>query len=106
MPRSAPGAPPQGTLELWGEVVANSYPGGLWRHSIKVGDEMILADGPQAFAAGEQVKLRIAPSALFLFDAAETTAGAETVPGAARPILRDASRPAARPPQHEGVESE
>ncbi|MGE0004832.1 MAG: ABC transporter ATP-binding protein [Parvibaculaceae bacterium] len=71
LPRSAPGAPPQGTLELRGEVVSTSYPGGLWRHSIKVGGETILADASSAFTPGDHVKLRIPPSALFLFDAAD-----------------------------------
>lgn len=62
---------PAGVLELSGQVGAVSYPGGLWRHSVKVGGVEIHVDAPRAFAAGEAVKLRIPHQALFLFNTRE-----------------------------------
>ncbi|WP_119390660.1 ABC transporter ATP-binding protein [Taklimakanibacter lacteus] len=91
LPKAAPGAPPSGTLELWGEVLSTSYPGGLWRHSIKVGDTTVLCDAPRAFAQGEPVKLRIPPAALFLF--AARPAGAPSLPGARPSAARKDSTP-------------
>jgi putative spermidine/putrescine transport system ATP-binding protein len=61
----APGAT---GLSLFGRVEAVSYPGGVWRHSVKVGEAEILVDAPVAFAAGEAVTVRVPPAALFLFN--------------------------------------
>ncbi|MEP9372811.1 ABC transporter ATP-binding protein [Mesorhizobium sp. KR1-2] len=62
---------PPSNLELEGRVGNVSYPGGLWRHSVRVGDAEILVDAPCAFAPGETVKVRIPHEALFLFTTRE-----------------------------------
>ncbi|UVK42066.1 ABC transporter ATP-binding protein [Mesorhizobium sp. AR07] len=69
VPGSAADAVPAGTLELSGRVETVSYPGGFWRHAVRVGDDTILVDAHKAFAAGEAVKIRIPPEVLFLFSA-------------------------------------
>ncbi|KQV70385.1 ABC transporter ATP-binding protein [Rhizobium sp. Root1220] len=51
-----------------GEVSAVSYPGGHWRHSVRLAHREIMADSPRAFEPGEQVSVHIAPEALFLFN--------------------------------------
>jgi putative spermidine/putrescine transport system ATP-binding protein len=62
MPIAAPG------ITFSGEVTAVSYPGGHWRHSVRLGEREIMADAPRAFEVGEQVKVHVAPEALFLFN--------------------------------------
>lgn len=57
-----------GTLDLFGRVEAASYPGGAWRHSVRVGDELLLVDSPQPHAPGSDVRVRIPAQNLFLFD--------------------------------------
>ena len=55
-------------LDLAGRVETASYPGGAWRHSVRVGDETLLVDTPEPFAQGAAVRIRIPAPALFLFD--------------------------------------
>jgi putative spermidine/putrescine transport system ATP-binding protein len=62
MPIAAPG------ITFAGEISAVSYPGGHWRHSVKIGDRAIMADAPRAFEVGQRVKVHVAPEALFLFN--------------------------------------
>lgn len=50
-----------------GTVATATYPGGYWRHSVRVGEHEILADGHRAFEPGEEVTVHVAPQALFLF---------------------------------------
>ncbi|MGV6872266.1 ABC transporter ATP-binding protein [Pseudochelatococcus sp. B33] len=51
-----------------GEIAAVSYPGGHWRHTVRLGEAEILADAPRAFAPGARVDVHVASDALFLFD--------------------------------------
>ena len=67
-----------GSLELSGHVESVSYPGGLWRHAVRVGDDMILVDAHKAFGQGEAVKIRIPSDVLFLFNAPEVQPLAST----------------------------
>ncbi|MBS7541686.1 ABC transporter ATP-binding protein [Ancylobacter oerskovii] len=55
-------------LELAGNVEAASYLGGAWRHSVRIGNEVLFADAPHPFAAGATVRLRIPADRLFLFN--------------------------------------
>jgi ABC-type Fe3+/spermidine/putrescine transport system ATPase subunit len=72
----ASGAPIAGPgITLRGEVAAVSYPGGHWRHAIRLGKHEILADAPRAFRPGEAVQVHVGAEALFLFNS----------PGAAAP---------------------
>jgi ABC-type Fe3+/spermidine/putrescine transport system ATPase subunit len=64
---------PAGGLKLSGQVVAVTYPGGHWRHVIRVGDHEILADSTRAFDLGETVNAYVAPEALFLFNQSDST---------------------------------
>jgi ABC-type Fe3+/spermidine/putrescine transport system ATPase subunit len=71
-------AAPAGTLELSGRVESVSYPGGLWRHAVRVGEEVVLVDAGMAFAAGDVVKVRIPKEVLFLFNAPAASSRAPT----------------------------
>jgi len=55
-------------LDLIGRVEAASYPGGTWRHSVRVGDDVLLVDAPHAFGQGEAVRVRIPAENLFIFN--------------------------------------
>ncbi|HVJ40915.1 MAG TPA: ABC transporter ATP-binding protein [Dongiaceae bacterium] len=55
-------------LDLFGVVESVSYPGGCWRHTVRVGDALILADASSACAPGTSVRVRIPEDALFLFN--------------------------------------
>ncbi|WP_186394451.1 ABC transporter ATP-binding protein [Stappia sp. TSB10GB4] len=61
------GNPARDALDLPGRIEAASYPGGAWRHSVRVGDEVLLVDSPTPFALGAAVRIRIPAEALFLF---------------------------------------
>lgn len=66
-----PGADPNSRaaeLILNGTVEQTSYPGGLWRHMIRVGDRHIMVDAQKSHQPGENVDIRIPEQALFLFD--------------------------------------
>ncbi len=55
-------------LDLYGHVEAASYPGGAWRHSVRVGDDIMLIDAAQPCAQGQAVRVRIPAQNLFLFN--------------------------------------
>ena len=54
-----------------GEVAAVSYPGGHWRHVVRLGQTEIMADGTQAFEPGTPVSVFVPAEALFLFNSPE-----------------------------------
>jgi ABC-type Fe3+/spermidine/putrescine transport system ATPase subunit len=60
-----------------GEIAAVTYPGGHWRHAVRLGSQEIMADADRAFKAGEAVQVHVAPEALFLFNSSETTSTSE-----------------------------
>lgn len=51
-----------------GEIMAVSYPGGHWRHAVRIGDREIMADAGRAFEPGERVRVHVPADALFLFN--------------------------------------
>lgn len=55
-------------LELFGHIEAASYPGGAWRHSVRIGDEVLLVDAARPFTQGQCVRVRIPTQHLFLFN--------------------------------------
>lgn len=59
---------PPSELTLSGTVEQTSYPGGLWRHMIRVGDRHIMVDAQESHQPGANVEIHIAERALFLFD--------------------------------------
>ncbi|WP_425530841.1 ABC transporter ATP-binding protein [Ferranicluibacter rubi] len=67
--RSLAAVPNGEGLVLAGDIVDVSYPGGLWRHTVRVGRQMIQVDAPRACAPGTVVHVTVAPDNLFLFDA-------------------------------------
>lgn len=75
---------PDGTnaVELIGRVEAVVYPGGEWRHTVRIGEGSVLVDGPEALPPGSNVIVRVPTNGLFLF-AAPTSAPAGTPPSAA-----------------------
>jgi len=66
-----PGADPDShvaELVLNGTVEQTSYPGGLWRHMIRVGERHVMVDAQESHRPGANVEIRIPEHALFLFD--------------------------------------
>jgi putative spermidine/putrescine transport system ATP-binding protein len=61
-------APVTHALDLYGEVQHVTYPGGLWRHAVKVGDAAILVDANRQVAPTSRVRVRVPVEAVFLFD--------------------------------------
>ena len=55
-------------LDLFGRVEAASYPGGTWRHSVRVGDDLLLVDAALPCAPGQMVRVRIPAQNLFIFN--------------------------------------
>ncbi|WP_117192799.1 ABC transporter ATP-binding protein [Rhizobium terrae] len=51
-----------------GEVAAVSYPGGHWRHVVRLGETEIMADAERAFEPGSRVGVHVPADALFLFN--------------------------------------
>ncbi|MCJ9754801.1 TOBE domain-containing protein, partial [Neorhizobium sp. BETTINA12A] len=58
-------------ITFGGEVAAVSYPGGHWRHVVKLGDHEIMADAERAFEPGARVAVFVPAEALFLFGSPE-----------------------------------
>lgn len=56
-----------GGIELVGVVRHASYPGGIWRHAVSVGQEVILVDSKISHAPGANVRIRIPAEDLFIF---------------------------------------
>ncbi|MBA8818448.1 Fe3+/spermidine/putrescine ABC transporter ATP-binding protein [Ochrobactrum sp. P6BS-III] len=68
---ASPGAAPNRNgpaLVLAGTVEQTSYPGGLWRHMVRIGDRHIMVDAQESHQPGSDVEIRIPEQALFLFD--------------------------------------
>ena len=68
-------------MELIGRVEAVVYPGGEWRHTVRIGDGSVLVDGPEALSPGTEVLVRVPTNGLFLF-AAPVNAPVGTPPSA------------------------
>ena len=56
-------------IELLGTIEVVVYPGGEWRHSVRIGGASVLVDAPEAIAPGTSVLVRVPVSGLFLFSA-------------------------------------
>jgi len=68
---SPPGAPDtDDALRLRGRVAQSSYPGGFWRYAVRVGDSQFLVDDDERYAIGTDIAIRLPPSALHLYSAA------------------------------------
>jgi putative spermidine/putrescine transport system ATP-binding protein len=57
-----------GALDLFGLVEHVSYPGGSWRHAVKIGDAAILVDAPRPVQPKSRVRVRVPADSLFLFE--------------------------------------
>ncbi|MCM5558887.1 ABC transporter ATP-binding protein [Pleomorphomonas sp. JP5] len=68
-------------VELIGRVEAVVYPGGEWRHTVRIGDGSVLVDGTEALAPGTEVVVRVPTNGLFLF-ASPVDAPTGTTPSA------------------------
>ncbi|MFC5035832.1 hypothetical protein [Tianweitania sediminis] len=73
MPLSASDAP-AGSVEFLGEIAHVSYPGGTWRHAVRLGDSLVNVDAPEAFPPGHAVRIRVSHQSLFLFSVASQKA--------------------------------
>ncbi len=56
-------------LSLTGRVLAVSYPGGVWRHEVAIGERHFLVDDATCHAPGDEVAVRLPARHLFLFPA-------------------------------------
>lgn len=63
----SPGTP--SALGLVGRVEAVVYPGGQWRHTVRIGERSVLVDSSEALPPGTDVLVQVPTSGLFLFAA-------------------------------------
>ncbi|HEY8380750.1 MAG TPA: ABC transporter ATP-binding protein [Microvirga sp.] len=56
-------------IDFDGVVRQASYPGGVWRHAVVIGDAQVLVDSRQQHAPGTRVRVRIPSDHLFVFPA-------------------------------------
>jgi putative spermidine/putrescine transport system ATP-binding protein len=54
-------------LVLRGEIAQASYPGGIWRYSVRVGERHYLVDDPRRIDPGERVGIGLPAEALHLY---------------------------------------
>ncbi|MCD2174832.1 ABC transporter ATP-binding protein [Rhizobium sp. C4] len=67
---AAAGAPPasiQDGLVLTGTVAQVSYPGGLWRHVVHLGEVSLIVDSATRFDEGSAVEITVPETALYIF---------------------------------------
>ncbi|MFC0217126.1 ABC transporter ATP-binding protein [Pseudochelatococcus lubricantis] len=74
-PADAPPPEDGRTLRLAGHVVSTSYPGGIWRHAVRLGEgaadgATVLVDAPHPVAQGQAVSVLLPPDTFFVFPAA------------------------------------
>jgi putative spermidine/putrescine transport system ATP-binding protein len=60
---------PEEALKLPGEIAQVSYPGGLWRYTVQVGDRRFLIDDPVRHEPGAAMQVVIPADALHVFPA-------------------------------------
>jgi putative spermidine/putrescine transport system ATP-binding protein len=60
-------------MEFQGKVTSVSYPGGLWRHAVTIGNDSVLVDAPRCLPEGEAVRVFIPTASLFLFPMSESS---------------------------------
>jgi ABC-type Fe3+/spermidine/putrescine transport system ATPase subunit len=62
-----PAAPVEDCLVLRGRIVQSSYPGGLWRYTVRVGADQFLVDDRRRLAIGEAVAVALPAEALHVY---------------------------------------
>jgi ABC-type Fe3+/spermidine/putrescine transport system ATPase subunit len=72
------GLPTGPGMAFRGRVLSVAYPGGLWRHVVRLADREVMADAPRAFAAGEEVSLFVPAPSLFLFNPSPSLSGSRS----------------------------
>jgi hypothetical protein len=60
---------PEAGLHMSGQVLQASYPGGMWRHTVAVGDRRFLIDDTSGHPAGAAVGVFVPAALLHLFPA-------------------------------------
>lgn len=73
-PASAPG----GSLVLKGRITQTSYPGGRWRHAVRVGERRYLVDDDVRREPGEAVGVAVPPSALHCYPSSSARGSGST----------------------------
>ena len=58
-------------LLLRGVVEQVGYPGGIWRHVVRLGDRSVMVDAEERFDGGAEVQLRIPGDRLYVFSQAQ-----------------------------------
>lgn len=59
----------EGGMMLGGVVEQVSYPGGMWRHVIRLGDTSVIVDAEKRFDHGTEVRLRVPEDRMYIFPA-------------------------------------
>ena len=77
-------APEEPGMVFAGTVRAVSYPGGHWRHSVAIGDDIVLIDAPAAVPAGAAVRVFVPAALLFLFPWSDDPSARESSPRSTR----------------------
>jgi hypothetical protein len=62
-----PTASVEDCLVLRGRIVQSSYPGGLWRYTVRVGADQFLVDDRRRLAIGEAVAVALPAEALHVY---------------------------------------
>jgi chorismate mutase len=52
---------------LRGRIEEVSYPGGIWRHAVRVGDRLFMVDDAERHSPGSPVRVRLPAETLFVF---------------------------------------
>jgi len=55
------------SVVLAGQITQASYPGGIWRHTVRVDDREVYVDAPMRHAPSAEVRIRLPAEALFIF---------------------------------------
>jgi ABC-type Fe3+/spermidine/putrescine transport system ATPase subunit len=64
---SEPGEAARDAVHLRGRVQEVSYPGGIWRHTVSVGDRLFMVDDAERHSPGSAVRVRLPVETLFVF---------------------------------------
>ena len=68
------GEAPPDSLTLRGRITQSSYPGGVYRYAVQVGDQHYMVDDERRFAPGDELGILLPAEALHVFPGDEATA--------------------------------
>ena len=69
------GEAPPDSLTLRGRITQSSYPGGVYRYAVQVGDQHYMVDDERRFATGDELGIWLPAEALHVFPGDEAATG-------------------------------